>query len=1607
MPDNSEMNDFAIVGLSIHCPGTQSVGGFWRNLADGVDCITDVPADIIEPLYFETTDEFRPDRFYCSRGGFAPRGVTDPLRYGILPIAVEGADPEQIGSLMLTEAALVDADVFRKGISLDRAAIIIGKGNFAGLPQLRASEIIRTSEELIAILGHAVPDLTQTDLANIKEAYQASFGRYGGDTVTATMPNLVASSVANHFDMHGPAYTLDAACASGIVALQHAIRSMRAGEADIAVVGAMHTGQSPVFWSAFNMMGALSRKGQISPFSKDADGLLIGQGAGFMVVKPLERAIADDDRIYAVIKGTAVGSDGGGHSVLITDTAGQAKVLRAAWREARMDPADVAYVEAHGTATLVGDATEVQTLNEVFPRGEGRRAYLGSVKSNIGHLMPAAGMMGLIKTTLALYHRQIPPTLHAEEPIRSLSETRFELPQELIDWRESGLPLIAGVDAFGFGGINAHAVLTAYEEPAEQQRRYRVARRRHYSPDAYGVTAPTREDLLAKIDVENFKNQITNLIGAPSDPCRLVILNPTDERLRLAVAIVKRGEPWLGRNDIWYTEKPLLTDGGKVAFLFPGWDASGGVEHDSLVDELELDWSDPPESEEYPTFRPMVEHYQTSLLVDQALNRTGIFADIYAGHSIGEWHAARAIGMLSEEFDEGYVSFNLDPTNQMDDSLLNEFKLVAANGFLDDADVEAILDCAPEIYLMNDNCPNQRVFCAVADAVDPLVKALESRKCMAMVLPWTTPMHTPYVNVYIEKPLEAMSAITIKEGKAPIWSVATVEEIVADGRTVADAFGPGLAQTVRFRELTEKLYDIGVRVFIQSGVGALTNFVDDTLKGRDFATIQAISPLHSSVDQLRRVHALMFIMGGTADLEFMGTNPVFQEVKSLYLLPGAAPLLTQLDAVDEAFKPLLEKAARADQPAEPGPAPAAGSVPGIPPVAGYPAGPWAPPMIPMTPQGLPMRGYSRPDAYGGFFPPPGYPAPPVYPGQPYPLYPGMPYPGMPYPPYPGQLPYPPHAGQPPFPGQPGQLPYPPQPGQPPYPAQPGQPPAGPVPMAPPPGVVPAQPVPAQPTPLAQPAPAAKSATPAAKSATPAKTDKPAAAPAATPQATEQEAKAEKQAKKPRRGGTSFELPFVLNLDKYPEVMDHSIINQPVGWPHREDLFPVVPLTMNIELLAKIAQDQAPGMKVVRIGPITATNFMTLNEPFESVVKGFWKTENTVSLTIPGHLMMEVTLGHEYPTPEEGLEAKMLSQIGDPREGPSRDETYTEYSFHRQSYWSLTEPKAYGEFGMAGRGGPTGATGALLDVMGQTIGLYLHLHFKENRVSFPVRVVQIQFFEDIWDQEGVFDGTCVIRKVTDGFVQGDMLLARNGKPWCLATGWINQRVGLDDRVWQSVIHPDRAVLAQKLTDGVYAFLRDDATKQTAAFLGLRYLTRQEKLRVQELPNVMAQADYLAARIAAKDGVRETLLQDDRGLMPYPIEVYIDHDDNGKPVVRGDDGTAMPVEVSLAHRDGKGVAIIGDSPVGIDIERIETKEPSFWDVSYTAAEQDLIKAQSDPEQWAIRVWVAKEAYGKRLGTGLQGAPKRLEVERIDGESLYIRGTKIDTMLLGDDYIIGWTR
>jgi acyl transferase domain-containing protein len=440
--DRGAQESIAVIGMACRFPGADNPEAFWALLRDGVNVVSEVPADRWNADEFYSADPDAPGKTYCRWGGFLRQiDRFDPDFFGISPREAASMDPQQRVFLEVAWEALEDA-----GITPDRLA--------------------RTCTGVFAGIG-------PTEYPRLQLAEKDCIDAY---TATGNAHSIVANRLSYLLDLRGPSLAVDTACSSSLVALHLACRSLHSGESQVAFAGAVFLMLSPLLTISLSKARMLARDGRCKTFDAGADGYVRGEGCGVVVLKRLSDALVDGDRILALIRGSAVSQDGRSNGLTAPSVLAQQEVLRSALENAGLDPSEISYIEAHGTGTPLGDPIEFDALKAVYgkPRGDGLPCAVGSVKTNIGHTEPVAGMAGLIKTILALQERIIPPHLHLEKlnPNISLEKTPFFIPVKLHGWPTGERRRIAAVSSFGFGGTTAHILLEEApdEDPVLTQR---------------------------------------------------------------------------------------------------------------------------------------------------------------------------------------------------------------------------------------------------------------------------------------------------------------------------------------------------------------------------------------------------------------------------------------------------------------------------------------------------------------------------------------------------------------------------------------------------------------------------------------------------------------------------------------------------------------------------------------------------------------------------------------------------------------------------------------------------------------------------------------------------------------------------------------------------------------------------------------------------------------------------------------------------------------------------------------------------------------------------------------------------------------------------------
>ena len=614
---NKNLEPIAIVGIGAIMPGALNKDEFWSNIKEGKYCITEIPASYWDYRLFYSPDHKAEDKLYSKIGGFIPQSFKfNSLKYRIPPQIAKQMDTVQHLAIETTRMALEDSGYDKKEFDHNRTAVIIG--NSMGGMKNEMSNTRLNRPFLYEILKNTpsfkslAPADAQKMLDEMDAGVREKFTPINEDSMPGELANVIPGRVANVFDLHGTNFAVDAACATSLAAIDQAVNGLRMGNFDMAIAGGVDQMMSPSAYIKFCKIGALSETGSY-PFDARANGFVMAEGAGMVILKRLSDAVKAGDKIYAVIRAVGASSDGKGKGITAPNPKGQKLAVEKAFEQLDYTPEAVGLIEAHGTGTRVGDAVELGALTELFgsyvkPGSIG----LGSVKSQIGHAKAAAGIASLIKTSLALYNKVLPPSVNFEtpNPIVDWSTCPFRVITKAEEWPGDKIRR-ANVSAFGFGGTNFHvameemndSLLKKAEESKQQvtvsvpvQEKPTMTSSNSYTlhvpgekiqSDVLTFSAPTKQELFNVLDKA--------LVAIECDPTYLpsisyknhmekpakfaVTINvESPEKLKEKIAFFKKTA---SAQDVWEQESLYLRMKGiypftpseikpKVCFMFPG-----------------------------------------------------------------------------------------------------------------------------------------------------------------------------------------------------------------------------------------------------------------------------------------------------------------------------------------------------------------------------------------------------------------------------------------------------------------------------------------------------------------------------------------------------------------------------------------------------------------------------------------------------------------------------------------------------------------------------------------------------------------------------------------------------------------------------------------------------------------------------------------------------------------------------------------------------------------------------------------------------------------------------------------------------------------------------
>ncbi|MEJ5311419.1 MAG: beta-ketoacyl synthase N-terminal-like domain-containing protein [Anaerolineae bacterium] len=907
-------HDIAIIGIAGIFPQAHNAQEYWDNILRKIDCITDVPPSRWNVDDYYDPDPDAPDKTYAKRGGFIPDIPFDPLEFGLPPNILEVTDVSQLLALVVARDLLADAG-YANGRAFDRSrvGVILGVAGGQKLITPLASRLQYPVWRKVLLSSGIPEDEAERIIEKIKLAYIP----WNENSFPGLLGNVIAGRVANRFDLGGTNCTVDAACASSLSALKMALSELTEGRADMMITGGVDTDNSPFMYLCFSKTPALSRRGESRPFDAEADGMLVGEGIGMVLLKRLADAERDGDKIYAVIKGIGSSSDGKFKSIYAPRPEGQAVALRRAYADAGCAPTDVGLIEAHGTGTRAGDPAEFEGLRAVFSSPDVGQTVslpsiaLGSVKSQIGHTKAAAGAASLIKAALALHHKTLPPTLNVTRPNPQLGleTTPFYLNTESRPWiRANGTPRRAGVSAFGFGGTNFHVVLEEYT--ADHTGAYRL----HRVAQPVLLHAETPAQLRAAVesalnDLADDANAAYSHLAArsrapqiPAEAARLgfVAESPAEavEMLQAALVTLQRqpdAASWEHPKGVSYRRQAVAE--GKIVALFPGQ----GSQYLNMGREIALNF--PPLRQAYGQMDALFAQSGMTPLSDvvfpipafdeaqakaqeAALRRTayaqaaiGVFSaglftilrqagfapDFAAGHSFGELSALWAADVLDDADFFALVKARGQAMTPPDNGNAHGDVggMAAVKGAV--GDIQAALAAHPEVVIANFNAPTQSVLAGPTAAVKAAQADLQARGFTVTLLPVAAAFHTPLVGHASAPFAAAVAAATFRPARIPVYSNTTGQPYPADAQAAKEVLAQHILHPVLFTTQVENLYAAGGRIFVEIGPRrVVAGLVDDILGDRPHVTVALNPSRQKCSDRQLREAAVQLQVAGVA-----------------------------------------------------------------------------------------------------------------------------------------------------------------------------------------------------------------------------------------------------------------------------------------------------------------------------------------------------------------------------------------------------------------------------------------------------------------------------------------------------------------------------------------------------------------------------------------------------------------------------------------------------------------------------------------------------------------------------------------------------------------------
>ncbi|WP_395699569.1 beta-ketoacyl synthase N-terminal-like domain-containing protein [Aquabacterium sp.] len=913
MSSQNNSDGIAIIGMACLFPQAENLRAFWRNIVQGVDAISEPTEAWDAPRYLSS------GRIKTAHGGYLKDLYRfDPRAFGIMPSSLDGGEPDQFLALKIASDALADAGYAGPDVDHRDTGIVLGHSTYLHRGQGTLIQNHIVLDQTIELMRIACPHLDEEQLGQVRALLEKRVPRSTADIAPGLVPNVMTGRIANRLNLRGPNYLVDAACSSSLLAVASAIDELRTGRSKLMLAGGVNASLPAEVSVIFTQLGALSGRGKVRPFETGSDGTLLGEGLGVVALKRLDDALADGDQVYGVLRGVGQASDGRGHGLLAPSVDGETLAIRRAYQDSGIDPQTVGLIECHGTGIPLGDKTEIAAIKNVLGERQADQGTvaIGSVKSMISHCIPAAGIAGLIKATLALHHRALPPTLcEAPNPELGIAQTPLYINTQLAPWiHRSDAPRRAGINSFGFGGINTHGIVE--QAPAAAKR-----------PDRF-MPWPAELCVLADASAAGLVQRLRELAErcevcgwGVAEVAKALAQQPLDGAHRIAIvakdpaALVKAlrqaadklakddAPQWATRTGITYSRVRQV---GQLAFLFPG----EGSQFLHMFADLALcfdevrEWLDfwrglypdapghtrtdivyPPAVELSPERRAILEARLHQMDVGSEavfvggqamyalLKACGVEPDAMLGHSSGESSALAASGAIPAADREKLAEF-IRELNVVYQQVLAAGKIptgaLLAVGALPAATVlEKVAATSGEgqVVVAMDNCANQLVLYGSGEAIDAMRDALAAEGGICLPLPFDRGYHTPHFQAVSDAFLKYYKSIKLGKPSVPLYSCASAGLFPDTASGIRQLAAAQWSDTVRFRETILRMHDDGVRCFVEVGPSNnLSAFVGDILNEREHLALATNQRRRNGVEQFLATLGQLFVIGRPLNL---------------------------------------------------------------------------------------------------------------------------------------------------------------------------------------------------------------------------------------------------------------------------------------------------------------------------------------------------------------------------------------------------------------------------------------------------------------------------------------------------------------------------------------------------------------------------------------------------------------------------------------------------------------------------------------------------------------------------------------------------------------------